>query len=25
MTTDLGMPLGHGLEGVPTAEEAQTR
>jgi 2-oxoglutarate ferredoxin oxidoreductase subunit beta len=24
-TTDLGMPLGHGLEGVPTADEAQTR
>jgi 2-oxoglutarate ferredoxin oxidoreductase subunit beta len=25
MTTDLGMPLGHGLEGIPTAHEAQTR
>src|SRR6195952_1945404 len=25
MTTDLGMPLGHGLEGVPTAEDPQTR
>ncbi len=25
MTTDLGMPTGHGLEGVPTTEEPQTR
>lgn len=24
-TVDLGMPLGHGLEGVPTAAEPQTR
>jgi 2-oxoglutarate ferredoxin oxidoreductase subunit beta len=25
MSTDLGMPLGRGLEGVPTTTEAQTR
>ena len=25
MTTDLGMPQGHGLEGVPTADQPQTR
>jgi 2-oxoglutarate ferredoxin oxidoreductase subunit beta len=24
-SVDLGMPLGHGLDGVPTANEAQTR
>lgn len=24
-SVDLGMPLGHGLEGVPTADEPQTR
>ena len=24
-TVDLGMPMGHGLEGVPTADEPQTR
>jgi 2-oxoglutarate ferredoxin oxidoreductase subunit beta len=24
-TVDLGMPLGHGLEGVPTADEPQSR